>query len=126
MKDLFKQVIIATCVMLFITSCGDDDDAGSNEINRADLIGVWILESQDGEPVSSTSFTIIVSNNGDWREETREGSFFEAFEGTWSLSGSTVIINYDDGDITVVEVLSVTSNRMSVRVEGVLAEFSKI
>ncbi len=123
-KSASKYLVAAVFTFLVATSCSKDDDTSAS-INRDDLIGEWILEREEGDPVNYY-FYINVRSNGDWLEASGDDGPDEVFEGRWSLSGNRVTINYDDGDVSTADVISVSASRMTVISEDLLFEFAKL
>lgn len=116
-----KTVIIVTIIMLtgaLTTSCGSDDDGG----NEASIVGTWLLTSDtsenfvDGvsqgvteETVNDDSFVRITFNLDGTYTQLYSESYMnngmvvvatDTENGTYTISGGTLTINYSDDDGT--------------------------
>lgn len=78
-----------------VTSCSDDDSNGGAK--ESALIGTWHLDLNDDEwmEYTFTSDKKFVNRNA-WYEYGKWD--IDTDYGTWSLSGTTVTLRYDDGD----------------------------
>lgn len=114
----FLFVLLAT--LLIFTGCSSDDD---NPNSNSPILGTW---SYNANKVSDW-------NNGDWiydvepisLEFSSDGTFIDKYdgeidgEGTWSISGDTLAMTYEDielGDETVyLEIVLLNDTTLRIK-----------
>jgi len=105
-----KKTILVLLIILTITSCNNDDD-NSGENKSELIIGLWNLNTINGEPLSSfepirTQYEF--SSNGDFKIYTN-GTNTE--QSTWDLnSNNTKVTFFDDS----FNILNLTNNIMKL------------
>lgn len=105
---------------LIFTGCSGDDDSPNN---NSPILGVW----------SYNAYKVSEWNNGDWiydvepitLEFLSDGTFIDRYDGeidgggTWSISGETLTMNYDDeewGDETVyLEIVLLNDTTLRIK-----------
>lgn len=103
MKRLYGILILAMLAVcsVAVVSCGDDDepkiasekDGGSkNSSKESALIGTWLASGNDWYT------QVVFKSNKKFQWDDYEDGEYEYYYGTWSLSGSTVELEFDDGD----------------------------
>ena len=135
MKERIKHLAMLVVVMamaLCVVSCSDDDDEGSS-VDKAKLIGTWILESQDKGVYGISNYTGneggSITFNADGTGHMVQGSRHEEimewgsdYNFTWRTSGNgidatTETIHGSSGDFSLNAhwtVVSLTDNAMKL------------
>lgn len=105
MKKLFCFLTVALLAMLSlgVSSCSDDDKYGP--ATDETIIGTWqtdwrTFEEYDGELITER-LTITFDANGAVTEiyEDKDEGVTETENGTWSLSGSILTIDWGHGEV---------------------------
>jgi len=138
--DLLRNIVIAASLLLFFAQCNDE----SEEVGgTADLVGVWNLQSTDvdlkvaGVPVTQFLQTLgLTPQQAEEFAEELEDDFsdqnlsiefkadntytvssggIQVENGTWVLSGSTLSITAAGDDSDSLEVLTLNSSTLKVR-----------
>jgi hypothetical protein len=113
MKNLYKLIGIITFVAVIgfsFTSCSNGTTSGSNTIH---VVGTWKATfTLDFTPVA---FTLVFYQNMTCIGSIRGNYYNEGHNGTYSISGNTVYISWDDRSS---DTLTVNGNTMSVFVNN--------
>ena len=129
---LFPVLMLALLAAVTFASCSDDDDEGSS-VDKAKLIGTWILESQDKGIYGISNYTGneggSITFNADGTGHMVQGSLHEQimewgsdYDFTWRTSGNgidatTETIHGSSGDFSLNAhwtVVSLTDNAMTL------------
>jgi len=112
-----KKLITILFLTLIVSSCSNDDD--DNTINPSDLIiGLWNMETIDGEPLSYYG-----GFDNDIRFEfLPNGVFFDIIvtenditQGNWSLSSNQTEITINE---YTYEIINLTNKDLKIFYEG--------
>lgn len=119
-----RLVLVCICsLLLLFFSCGDDDGPSTREL----LVGTWNLDKIDGESFTSADgfFTLEIEADGDFELTgfIESVAFFDS--GEWELVGNEIRLEYDGGDEEEIDLVSVTSTRLILEIEGDDWEFEK-
>lgn len=113
MKKYIQLLFVAifATLPLVLTSCGDDEPATDS------IVGIWFLSqpSSYGTHYCVYNFKANgIAECKDWSSGTPEPSSYEWF-GTWSVSGSTLTLNWDnEDDYPEIYRISVDANKLII------------
>lgn len=101
-KYLFSlmALLAMTFTAVTLTSCGDDDNGGSNSdsVDGVSIVGTWRYYYDSNDPSRGRVYDIMTFNSnhtGSLIEEVGYGSDTpESF--TWAISGNTITIRWDE------------------------------
>lgn len=88
-----KHIILTIIILIFATGCKKEANLSEN------IIGSWELVSVDGNPVAAelSVWLDFTADGFSIYQRAESEAMYEKFEGTWSLSGTTLSGSYKDG-----------------------------
>lgn len=89
-----------------------DDGESITDVNNSSIVGVWeVINFETNLPGASIKGDRIYFNaNGTYNDPSNEG--------TWSIKGSNIIANFQDGSQIIYVIDSITDNEMTLRTQN--------
>ena len=123
--------LLAAAALLFAAGCSSDGDDSDDTITASDLAGTtWVYSTKDGDETHTLAVKFESGGKVTWSSGSydKNGSLIEG-QGwsdtcTYSVSGSTVILYDEDGDVFVQFTYS--SGNLSYTIEDAGESFTYI
>lgn len=112
---LVMMLLIVTLSVSF-TGCSDDE----KDSKRSDLIGAWRSMDSDG---GYTMYVFYSNGNGIFTEESDDTSDSDMF--TYQLMDNMIMIRESDGDIVMLQIVSLSKTMLVVMDDGEYRTFIK-
>ena len=123
--------LLAAAALLFAAGCSSDGDDSDDTITASDLAGTtWVYSTKDGDETRTLAVKFESGGKAtfsvDYYDEN--GSLIEGWSDTYtctySVSGSTVILYDEDGDVSLQ--LTYSSGNLSYTIEDAGESFTYI
>jgi len=122
-KSFITFTLFAALVTIFITSCGKDDESPTEPSAPIDIVGTWDLTKMTLTTPTDTTVTttdelaikMILKSDHTFAEITVfDQDSTSSRSGTWSISGSTVVIEGNHTILTVFIITTFEENNMTL------------
>ena len=122
-KLFITLTLCAALVTIFFTSCDKDDESPTGPSEPIDIVGTWVLTKMTlTTPTDTTVITpdeiaikMIFKSDHTYAEITVfDQSRTSTGSGTWSISGSTLMIKFSHTDTTVLIITTIEENNMTL------------
>lgn len=111
-RNYYSAIIMMVlgAVLFMVSACEKDDDESPNTDL---LIGSWLLQKENDARVDYF-LSIEFERDGDYSQTFIEGTELEFSAGEWEVNGNRATIDFDDGDRTAADILTLTEDRLIV------------